>query len=346
MSKRGGFSLLELLVALIASTVLVAALGATVVITTSLLEVPPDHQAVWHDRAIDDRVASDLRYATSIEVTGARQFQIVKPDRSGGGSQTIVYESSDSGLTRQVNGGAIVSYDTDSPAQLFQVESQPATASTSGVVRVFAVSTANTTSNSASLDIELPEGCTTDDFLLLCLATKSPTSVTVAPIGWRELTNQKKSRLTSVVLYRTYDPSLEDTISVSVSPDAEIAATLVALENVDLANPIAWSGVATHTVAVSSPNTYPEPLETSGFSAGQLNVQVFAADGQPWTRDTLGIPGFTDLPVAQTDSSSDQCSVGVAVRTGATPTLANTPTLWQQQNGKVVQTGIRLEVKQ
>ena len=53
---RSGFSLIELITAMLASTVLLASLAATVVISTKLLEVPPGDQAVWHDRQIADRL--------------------------------------------------------------------------------------------------------------------------------------------------------------------------------------------------------------------------------------------------------------------------------------------------
>ncbi len=120
--RRPGFTLIELIVAMAASTVLLSSLAATVVIPTRLLETPPDDRQLWRDRMIADRVASDLRYATNIDDTATYGFQITRPHPTNGTPQTIAYQSYLDGLTRQVDGNAAVSLADDSPTYPFQVD--------------------------------------------------------------------------------------------------------------------------------------------------------------------------------------------------------------------------------
>ena len=138
MAERAGFTLLELVVALIAATVLTASLAATVLISTELLEVPPDEKAVWKDNAIQDRLASDLRFATSIDETPSEGFVISRPDPETGVMQDVTYTSYVDGLTRQVDSGPAIEFDPQSPTVTFQVDgyTAPTETGSNNVVRV------------------------------------------------------------------------------------------------------------------------------------------------------------------------------------------------------------------
>ena len=344
--KRRGFSLLELIVALIASTALVASLAATIVITTELLEVEPDYKAKWHDRAIADRVAADLRYATNVDETYSYGFQITKPDPATGNPQTITYESYLNGLTRQVDSGPAVVYDTEAPSDLFQVDGYSApTMTTSGnVVRLRSSSSVSSPNAVSGININVPAGCKAGDLLLLCVSAKTPATLNISQAGWQAISIQSISNLRLINLVRSYDPALFGTITLSVTPDSAIAAAMVALENVDLTTPITWSSIAGGYAWSFLPDSHPGPLESTGFTPGELNVQIFAADGNPWHAATLGIASFTDAARATGGSGADENSVGIAIRTGQTPSLAITPRLWHQSSGNWLQLGTRLGV--
>ncbi len=348
MTSRCGYSLIELVVALMASTALVASLAATIVISTRLIETPPDDQSLWHDRAIIDRLAADLRYATDVDETPVGGFQITRPDAVTGNSQTISYQTGVDGLTRQVDAGPVIPFDSDSPGQQFQVDGYTAaTAAAPGnVARVRSTSAASSTGLVSSLDIDLPPGCQGGDLLILCIAAKTPTSLTISNPGWLSLSSQAVVNLRSVNGYRFYAVTLPGTISIDATPDSAIAAAMIAVENVDTTSPINWSDIYSGYAWPVLPQFNPVPLETSGFSPGQLNVQIFAGDGDPWPAGTLGIASFTDVARATGGTgTSSETSIGIAVRTGPMPSMTGTPQLWQKNNpGHVLQTGVRLEV--
>ncbi len=347
MIQRSGYSLIELVAALIAATVLVASLAGTIVITTELLEAPPDDQAAWHDREIADRLAADLRYATDIDESYSYGFQISKPDPDTGTRQTVSYQSYSNGLTRQIDGGAVVSFDPEAPSQQFQVDgySAPTMTASAKVARLRSSQTASTTGSASNLAIDLPPGCKSGDLLLLCISAKTPSSMYLSESGWQTLSVQSINNLRLVTVYRSYNPAQANTVTIGVNPSSAMSAAIVAVENVDPSTPIDWSRTDSGYAWSFSPGSHPSPLETSGFSPGQLNVQVFAADGDPWLAGTLGIASFTDGARATGGKivGSICNSVGIAIRSGPTPSLSNTPRLWFQSSGFWLQTGIRLE---
>lgn len=348
MMKRRGYSLIELVVSLIAATALVSTLAATIVITTELTEVPPDDKVRWHDRAITDRLAADLRYATDVDETYSNGFQIAKADPSTGNSQTVSYQSYLNGLTRQVDGGSVVPLDSEAPSHAFQVDgySAPTITPSSNVVRLRSSSTAASLALSASIDINLPPGCKPGDLLLLAVSAKTPSSITVSQAGWQTLSVQAIDDLRLVTVHRSYNATLPNTFTISVTPPAAVAAAMVALENVDPASPIHWNSTDAGYAWSFLPGTHANPLEAAGFSAGQLNVQVFAANRDPWHSGTMGMASFTDAAraTAAAGVSLIENSIGIVVRNGPTPSLTSTPRLWHQTSGYWLQTGVRVGV--
>lgn len=347
MSRRGAFTLIEMVVALISATALTASLAATIVITTELLNVPPDEKSVWHDNAIADRLASDLRYATHVDDSPAEGFIITRPDPETGVSQSVTYEAYVDGLTRQVDGGAVVNFDAEAPSPLFQVDgyTAPTDTTSSQVVRVRSTSSAATDGTETSLDIAVPPGCQTGDLLLLAVSTKTANTVTPSESGWQRISGIGIDSLRMFTFYRSFDESLPPSIAIDVTPDAAIAAVMVALENTN-ASPINWRDYTGGYAFSFLPKFHPTPLETTGFSPGQLNVQVFAANGDPWHAGTMGIASFTDAAraTAATGSGSLENSIGIAVRTGETPAMSGTANPWHQESGYWLQVGIRIEV--
>ena len=346
---RHGYSLIELVVAMIAATALVASLAATMLITTELLEVPPDNQAVWRDRAIADRLAADLRYANRIDETTSYGFSVTRPDPAGGTPQHVTYQAYLDGLTRQVDGGPTITYDSQAPSLDFQVDgytAPTAVPTADNDVRIRSTSTANSSGTVASIDVDLPAGCQAGDMLLLCLSAKTPNSVNVSQAGWQTLSVQAYDWLRMVNFYRSFDPSLPDHVTISVSPDAAVAVAMVALEHADLSQPIDWSSTdGGYALSWHTPS-HPTPLENTGFWPGQLNVQIFAADGAPWHQGSLGLPSFTDAcqATAAVGDAFYENSIGVAIRSGPTATMSTTPRVWHQTSGNWLQAGLRVEV--
>lgn len=345
--NRLGFSLLELITAMLASTVLVTSLAATVVISTQLLEVPPDDEAVWHDRFIADRLAADLRYATRVDDNLMYGFEITRPDAHVGSPQTVTYQSHIEGLTRQVTGGPTTNLDRDAPNQAFFVDGySAATYIPSGnYARVRSSSTAATDAAVTSVDIDIPPGCMPGDLVIVCVSAKTPDSLTISESGWQTLSVHSRGDLHMIASYRTYDVTWPSSIRITASPASAMAAAMVSIEDVDDSTPINWSGVNSGYAWFFLPATYPRPLETSGFNDHQLNVQMFAAELDPWIDGALGMAGFTDVlqATAAEDDFYIRNTIGIAVRNGATPDLSTTTRLLHQGSGNWLQTAARVE---
>jgi hypothetical protein len=347
--RRRGYSLIELIVALIAATALVSSLAATVVITTSLLEIPPDSATVWHDRAIADRVAADLRYATAIDESPPYGFQLSRPDPASGQPRAISYEAYLGGLTRRVDNGPAITYDPQVPSHVFQVDGYTAptqSATAPHFARLHATSHARSSDAVPGIDIDIPPGCKTGDLLMLCVSAKTPTAVDVSGSSWQTLRVQSIDGLRLVTVYRLFDTSMASTITINVAPASAIAAAMLAIENVDLAYPIVWTGTASGHALSWDPPSHPVPVESAVYGSGELNIQIFAADGSPWTPGSLGLASFTDA--VQTTSAAGSLlenSLGIAIRSGPVATMSTVPRLWHQRSGNYLQFAVKVGVK-
>lgn len=342
-----GFTLIELIAAMIASTVLVASLAATVLISSRLLETPPADDELWQNRLVADRVASDLRFATSVDDTLASGFEVTRVNTQSGTTESLTYQSSAQGFTRKIDSGPPVVLDSDSPTQTLQVDgySAPTTPPSDAYVRVRSKTTAFTTIAAGVMQIDIPPGCKTGDTLLLAVSAKSPSSLSVSGSGWQLLHLQSLGDLRLATLIHTYDSAWPSSVNISVSPDSAIAAAMVAIEHPHPSAPIAWSGTTGGFAFQGVPLSHPQPLETSGFEPRHLNVQVFAAELDPWIDGALGMAGFTDVAQATAGEGnvSLENTIAIAVRNGATPTQSVTPRLIHQDWGLWLQVGIRVE---
>ncbi len=347
--RRSGFTLIELITAMLAATVLLTGMAATVVISTQLLEVPPSDDSIWNDRYIADRLASDLRYATSVDETPSYGFQITKPNADTGSPENVDYEAYLDGLTRQVDAGPVMHLDADAPTQQFQVDGYtgPTYIPPPTDVRVRSSSKATTDFAVSSIDIDLPPGCKAGDLVLLCVSAKTP--LTLTPVGpqWQTVQARSTGDLRMLVAYGIYNDSWSAGERINSSPDSAMSAAMIAVENVDVASPIGWSDGDGGFALNLLPLTYPTPLEGTGYNRRKLNVQIFSADFDPWNAGTLGMASFADVIQATAAPANPTLtnSIAVAVRNGATPNLSTAPSVLHQATGFWLQTALRVEAE-
>lgn len=346
---RIGFTLLELITAMLASTVLVASLAATVVISTELMKTPPNDQDDWHDREIADRLAGDLRYATGVNEAVGYGFEITKPDSTSGSPETASYESYTDGLTRRVGSGPVMNLDPTAPGHVFSVDgySAPTYVASDTYVRLRSSNTAATSAAVPSVDISVPPGCKPGDLVLLCISAKTPSGMTISGSGWQSLSVLNGGDLRLITMHKTYDATWSDTTTISVTPDSAIVAAMLAIENVSPTSPVNWTDTAAGFALSTVPASHPTPLEPTTISKRDLNVQIFAAELDPWNDGALGMAGYIDATQA-TAAQGDffiRNTIGITIRNGGTPELSTAPSLLHQTSGIWLQTAVRVEVE-
>lgn len=343
---RAAFTLIELLAAMIASTILLASMAATVAIATHLLETPLEKEATGRNREITDRLAGDLRHATSFSMPSATEFRIVRPDPADGSSVTVDYEIVDEGLTRQRENDPVMRLSQSVPDhQSLSDGFVPAGDSPRLVSRCRAVQTAASSSATDSLTIDLPPGTHEGDLLLLCIGGSGADSFVASPETWQTAASGSRGSMRLSVLYRFHSGGSSPSVVIDAQPSSSIGAVLLAIEHVDSGSPIKWTATDTGYASTPSDWTYPTLIEPSVTDLAPLNLQVVAASGDPWHRNTLGLASFTDAGriVAADSDSSYQASLGVTLRTGLAPSLEDTPRVWHNESGDWVQAGICLE---
>jgi hypothetical protein len=109
--SRRGLSLVEVAVSVAAASVLVLAIGSVILVSSKAL---PDSTSVTRTAlsagAITDQMNDEVRYAIAVTEMSPASITFIVPDRDGDGSaDSVRYAWSGGKLTRQVNGGAIVS---------------------------------------------------------------------------------------------------------------------------------------------------------------------------------------------------------------------------------------------
>lgn len=348
-ATRRGFTLLELITAMLASTVLVASLAATVVISTELMKTPPRDEKGWHDLEIADRLASDLRFATNVSNPVGYGFEISKPESVSGLPETASYESYTDGLTRQVASGPVMNLDPAAPGHLFSVDgySAPTYVASDKYVRVRSSSTATTAAAVPNVDIRVPPGCKPGDLVLLCISAKTPSGISISNTGWQSLRWVNGGDLRLITMHKMYDATWSDTITISITPDSAVAAAMLAIECVNSSSPINWSDTAVGYSQVGVSSSHPTPLEPTTIMPRDLNVQVFASERDPWYDGAIGMAGYTDAAqaTAATGDFFRKNTIGISIRNGGTPELSTTPSSLHLTAGVWLQTAVRVEVE-
>ena len=344
-ASRAGFTLIELVTVMIAATVLLASLASTVIMSTRLLEAPPEKSQQWHDQEIADRLAADLRYATNIDETLTYGFEITRPNATTGVPESAEYEAYIDGLTRQIDSGPVIPLDVDSPSHSFSVDGYTAPTYTvsSNVPRVRSYNSVGTVWATDTLIIDLPAGCKDGDLLVCVVAARSPWFL-FAPSDWNFLHYLYPGNLRMRVMYKTYNSLTATPVVINAFPAGGMSASIVAIENVDPTYPIPWTATASGTATHGSPNTYPSPLQPSDIAPNQLSLQLFAGAGDPWYDGGLGMASFTDV-LQQEGAANSQTygnAIAISARTGEIPDLSIRPRPLHIAGGVWAQVGMTI----
>ncbi|MGB7346806.1 MAG: hypothetical protein WBD20_21470 [Pirellulaceae bacterium] len=342
--RRNAYTLIELLAAMIAASALLASLAGTIVVSTHLLESSPTSHQAWKDREIADRIASDLRFASSVDESPTYGFAVSKPNVSTGTSETANYQLYQNGMTRQIDSATAYVLDDQAPSHAFTVDgySAPTYVPNTDSVRVRSSSSSVSSGAVTSITVDYPPGCVNGDFVVMAISARSPNSLTFTPSNWSLLYFSGNNNLRLVVAYGVYDDSQSSSTQVNFTDGPTTAAVaIIAIENASISSPANWANSGGGYAWNFLTGTHPEPLEPStGTLPHHLHLQIFAADGEPWSDfgETLGIASYADVVQASAGSNS----IGIAARVGSQPVLSTTPRAWQRTSGRWLQAGLRI----
>ncbi|MCA9137836.1 MAG: hypothetical protein KDB00_13785 [Planctomycetales bacterium] len=343
---RVGYTMIELIGAMAASTVLLLALASSVAISTSLVQPTDEDGRQSRDQTIFDRLNHDLRYATAISFDNSYSFNVRRPDLSGG-EQTLTYEAYYDGLTRQADGADAIQLDVSTPVISHAVDgySAPTSFAQETRPRVRSVATAVTGGSPASsMTIDLPEGARSGDLLMLVAVYRNTFYAFPVTSGWHFQTFRFNTNIVLIVYYRIMDSSTPLSHSIVFENGGDVAASVLAIEKANNDAPFLWTGSAAGTSTVGSEDTFPQPLENSGATGvHSLSLQLFGASGSPNSPSSLGAASMCDcVNLVGSRWSGGECSLGVAFRTGPMPTLSNIPHVLHQQSAHWVTIGTEI----
>ena len=348
-SLRRAFTLLELITAMLASTALVVALAATLAISTQMLQTPPDDRSTWRDQNISDRIARDLRYATQVREV-ADGFEITAPRSSDGVLRKVTYESGVDGLTRQVDGQSAFALESQQAKFLLDVDgySAPTNPTPDRCVRVRSYTTVANDNLDTSWVLDVPPGTQSGDLVLLCMSARLLSSLTISGSDWSVLSFDYTSDIRLIVASKTFDHSWDSGVTLSSRAASSVAAALVTLENADSGTPFPWATTQQGYAYTSSSATFPQVRESSDIKARQLNLQVFAAENDPWHDGAIGLAGFAEVlqVTAMPGDNSYRNTLAIAVRNGPTPTMSSVPRPNHQSSGYWLQSSATVELSE
>lgn len=346
--SRVGFSLIELVTAMLASTVIVLALGSTIALSGKMLESSPEAISISHDRELEDRMAADLRFATGIQELAGRGFVLSRPSPIDGTQQTIRYESVAAGWARQADLNSAFILDPDAPVLSFASERSPAaqvSATQPTIARIQSTSIATTDTQVTQLDIDVPDGCLTGDLIIVAVTAKTPTDLSIGDSGWHTIQSPESGTLRFYSGYKRFNATWGKKLTITASPAATIAAVAVAIQNSQSWSPVASSNGSAGFGQFALPQTFPQALPTLLLRPPQLVLQFVGADSDPWPDDTLGMAGYVDLVHATAARGQVLTShtIAVAVRNGGSLGFASQPQASFQSSGFWLQAAIAIE---
>ncbi|MCS7467566.1 prepilin-type N-terminal cleavage/methylation domain-containing protein [Stieleria sp. ICT_E10.1] len=345
--ERGGYTLIEMIAAMAAASLLMLGLAASVVISTSLVEPNDEDGHRIRDRVIVDRLQHDLRYATNIDSTSGYGISIERSDLANQ-PQSLQYDAYIDGLMRNVSGGTSIQLDPLAPTVSHYVDGHTAPTSNPDVwrPRIRDVSTAVTSgSSTSSLTIQIPDAARPGDLLLLVVSSRNAFFVNPSPGDWQYLDFAFNTGILLEVHGQWMNTSTPDNYLLNFFWDGDVVAAVLVIEHANGSWPFGWSGSSFGTSINGNTSTYPRPLEnTDTIGERTLNLQLIASTGAPSPQTSLGIASFSEcVNEVGSPGTSGECTLGIAFRTGPMPPLMTSPRVLHQQSANWTTIAIEVE---
>ena len=319
--EYSGFTLIELVAAMIAASVLVAGLASAMLVTNRSLEdaATPINRAGLVE-TVADRIAEDTRYAIAIQQVG-QTISLTVPDRDGDGfDESIVYGSSAAGLTRAQALHPTVTFLSGTPSIAMRVDgyTSPTQTVPPTQVRLLGWTQMATTNRTWTTSVEVPGGARAGD--LLVMVTVGDDS-TVGPWGggWTAIKYHEANKLFVAVFTRvaTTTELTNQTIFAYSFNSSSIAAIVHCFSGdgrTTFDDNVSTSGGNANQGTGSG---IPRPLQVSTVPDHAMNLQILAIEQDPFALNSSGLTGFSDVGiVTATSSGNAQLTLITAIRNG------------------------------
>ncbi|WP_436714693.1 hypothetical protein U8335_17220 [Roseiconus lacunae] len=332
---RSGYTLLELVSAIAAATLLLLILATSIAVSTHTVELTGHDIAEQRTRDFATRLQNDLRFATRFQFVDATRFEVDRLDARGE-TESVVYQSDADGLKRIVDGRSqLIANRVLSTAATFDHYDAGEQSRKSRLrPRIRDYRTASTDGSGASmLTIDVPEGARDGDLLLLVCCFKNTFDVMPFSNQWTRSHYTTGASLGICADYRLKQSTTPSTLTVGYLPYGDVAAIMLAIENTDAPWPFGWSSSARGSSSELDAGTHPSAIEnSSSIDAETLNLNLFAASGTPFYDRTCQLPGFTPLNVLLgSPGSYGACTLATTFRSGPLPPMHFTPRVRHDQ---------------
>ncbi|OYP37278.1 type II secretion system protein J [Rhodopirellula sp. MGV] len=317
--RPNAFTLIELLSAMTAATVLMLTLASSIVIASKVVDAAGENSHDHQVRLLTARLQSDLRYANEFSVTGPAGARLQTLDGQGV-SRLIEYQGNTEGVYRNV-GGRTQRLAAGIVSAANYVDSTPAVESQSVRTRprIRDVSSAQSDGSIASaLTIDVPAGAQEGDLLLLVCGFKNTFDVYPYSTVWVRSHYTAGTSIGLSVDSRRMESTTPSRLTVGYLPYGDVAAVMIAIEDARVGWPFGWAGADYGEANISNSASMPAVIENTGtISEETLNLNLFAVQGYQFYRGTTQLPGFTEA-VIETGSpwTYGACTLAATFRTG------------------------------
>ncbi len=343
--QRRAFTIIELLAAMLAATVLLAGLAASVSIATSLLDLQADEAVSDIDDELRNRIAMDLRHSTVLTDVSSSSVSLERVEPMSGLAEQITYTVSSSGLSRSTSQGATEVLDSRQPVLSIVADnySVPSVALPKRV-RWRATSTA-VTDGSTSLTVGRPPGCVSGDLVLLCIAGKFGDSSINLPSGWNTIGDVKRSTLGQIVCYQYFSPANTSSVVITTPSSIPFSAIMLSISDAHPYNPVSFTSTESR-FAWSILGPHPNALEPGVSNPSRMVLQILATEDEQWGLATFRMPSYVDAAhlIANPGSGRQTISQGVTLRNGIDTEMSASKVTFCSRLGNWVQTAVELEV--
>jgi len=299
-ARRGGYTLLELIVSSSVGAILVAGLSGGLYIASQSF----DGNSAVIDQATAQEIVGqmmrDLNQAIRFTVRTNTAVQFTVPDRTGDGlPEEIAYAwggTAGTPLIYSYNNLSAVLLASDVQNFNLSFLTRMTTATGGGNAPIPAVvfeelTVKQASSNTTSLSLDLPAGTSAGDLLIACAAIDGDVmSSVLAPAGWNVVdVGQEQGQVTFGVLWKIATASESSTVPITWSGGQEALGWIMRFTGHDPSNPI--DAMATAAGTSSSPTS--PAVATSLDNAMILRLGGF--DNRSVTVDDTGLSGHTTI---------------------------------------------------